>query len=382
MEDDLLGSGLLHLKSGGRLHLRDGVLAGIQAVAQLVETDLAALIGGDLPEVKGLRRAFGLADGCVGHMEPRPLHRSPCYAVYLINREFRGLMVLEIHIAVPIRLEGDQLAGGVQQVGLRDTLLNDLIDDGQKILNGHSAVRPGGHLGDGAAVRRLYGENGALHRLARVGVTFVDRQTGPLVVGQAQLRGPAGGQLHMVLRGVQNVVRQGSSLCDGINTGLQIRDQNFAILISGAVQITAAILDASNTERDPLHWGTVRTGFDQPQTGLLGVGKYELCGIVGPEVDDPLGIVDYISLALQLRHHIGAFGQAAQVDLAIGIGGELLRAVAPIHRTNFKHRAGDGLAGIGTVHLYQLHPGFHVIEENQIFHTFTGGDLNFLIAAV
>ena len=291
-------------------------------------------------------------------------------------------MIFEIDIRVPVGLERNQLAGSVQQVGLRDAFLDDLIDNGKQIFHGYGAIRSGGHLSDCAAICRFDCEHSPGYRFVSVGVTFVDRQTGPLVVGQAQLRGPAGGQLHMVLRGVQNVVRQGSSLCDGINTGLQIRDQNFAILIGSAVQITAAVLDSSNTERDPFHRGAVRAGFDQPQTGLLGIGKDKLGGIVGPEVDDPLGIVDYISLALQLRHNIGAFGQVAQVDLTIGIGGELLGTVAPVHRANLEYRARDGLAGVSAVHLYQLHAGFHVIEEDQIFHTFAGGKLNFLIAAV
>lgn len=61
VEDDLLRGRLLHLEAGRRLHLRDGKLAGVEALALLMELDLTISVGEDLTEVEGFRRALGLA---------------------------------------------------------------------------------------------------------------------------------------------------------------------------------------------------------------------------------------------------------------------------------------------------------------------------------
>ena len=354
VQGDGLGPGRVQVGKvvGGRnRQLRDPVAAGLHP-----QGDSAILAGGHVMlvvAVDALNAEHGAGDwgGGVGR-------------VYLGDGELRLFVVLKVDIAVPVGLEGDELAGRVQQVGLRDTFLNDLINDGQQILNGRCAVRPGGHLSDCAAISSFDDERHALYRLIRIGVSLVDGEAGAFVIFQAQFRSPAGGQLHMVLRGVQNMIRQGCNFRDGVNTGLQVRNQNLAVFIGGAVQIAASVLNLGNAEGDASQRGAVRAGFDQLEGWLLGVGKDKLSGIIGPKVNNPLGVVDHISLTLQLGHHIGAGGQVAQVDFSVGIRGELLGTVAPIHCPDLKHRAGDGLGGIGAVHLDQLHTGLHVVEEN------------------
>ena len=98
MEDDLLRGGFLHLEARGRLYLRDGVLARVEALALLVELDLAIFIRQDLSKVDALWGVCRLTCGGVGDMKTRPLNRRAGDGIFLINREFRGLMVLEYQL--------------------------------------------------------------------------------------------------------------------------------------------------------------------------------------------------------------------------------------------------------------------------------------------
>ena len=99
-------------------------------------------------------------------------------------------------------------------------------------------------------------------------------------------------------------------------------------------------------------------------------------------MNDPLSIIDHISITCQLRHNIGAGGQIAQVDLTVGVSGELLGAVAPVHGLDLKYRAREGLVHVGAVHLDQLQPRLGVIEKDQRLDAASGHQLHFLIAAV
>ena len=63
VEDDGLCGRLFHLETGGRSHLRDGVLAGVEPLALLMELDFAVGIGED--SLWTLRRRIHIYCGCV-----------------------------------------------------------------------------------------------------------------------------------------------------------------------------------------------------------------------------------------------------------------------------------------------------------------------------
>ena len=92
-------------------------------------------------------------------------------------------------------------------------------------------------------VRPLDQEHRAGDRCAGVGVALVDGQVGALVILQADGGVLAGEQLHMVLRGVQDVVRYGGHLLQGVHPRLQALPADRAVRPSGAVQIPGAVLD-------------------------------------------------------------------------------------------------------------------------------------------
>ena len=75
MENNRLCGRFLHLKAGSGCHLCDGKFTWIQALALLMELDLAIGIGEDLPEIVALRRVGRLAGGGISHVETRPFDR-------------------------------------------------------------------------------------------------------------------------------------------------------------------------------------------------------------------------------------------------------------------------------------------------------------------
>ena len=52
-----------------------------------------------------------------------------------------------------------------------------------------------------------------------------------------------------------------SGFLDGINTRLQISNQDLTLGIGGTVKVVASILNFGNTEGDAAQWGPVRTLF-------------------------------------------------------------------------------------------------------------------------
>ena len=78
------------------------------------------------------------------------------------------------------------------------------------------------------------------------GVALVNGQIGALVILQADGGVLAGEQLHMVLRGVQDVVRHCGHLLQGVDARLQALPADRAVRPGGAVQIAGAVLDLAS----------------------------------------------------------------------------------------------------------------------------------------
>ena len=272
-------------------------------------------------------------------------------------------MILKINRSVPVGIESDQLTGGVQQIGGGHGFLRDLINTRQEILQGCRSVCPCLNFIHAVAVRRLHQEYGIRHGLPGVRVPLHHRQVGPDVVLQNDGGGSARKQLHMALHRVDDVICGGVQFLDRVHPRLQPGDQDFTVLIGGAVQVVGAILDFGDAEGYPGQPGTVRAQLDEVQRGLDGVGEHKAGRLVGLQLDDPLGLVDDVAGALQLGDHIGPGGQLGQVDLSVLVGGELRRAPGTVHGLNPELGVGDHLGRVGAVHFDQPDPGFQIVEK-------------------
>ena len=163
--------------------------------------------------------------------------------VLLLNGDSGPLVVFKIYIPVPVGVEGDQLGFRIREVGGRHRLFRNFVDAGQQIFHGGGAVRPGGHFSHRMSVRTLDQKHRAGDRRAGIGIVLPDGQIGPLVVLQADGGVFAGEQLHMILRGVQDVVRHRGDLLQGIDARLQALPDDLSCAGGGAVQIPGAVLD-------------------------------------------------------------------------------------------------------------------------------------------
>ena len=99
-------------------------------------------------------------------------------------------------------------------------------------------------------------------------------------------------------------------------------------------------------------------------------------------MNNALGVVNDVPGALYFSHLIGTCGEVRQVDFAATIGHKFLRAKAAIHGSDTEFRIGDGLGGVGAVHLHQLHTGLVVVEEHQIFGAAASDKFYLLVAGV
>ena len=108
-------------------------------------------------------------------------------------------------------------------------------------------------------VRPLDQEHRAGDRCAGVGATLVNGQVRALVILQTNGGVLAGEQFHMVLRGVQDVVRYGGHLLQGVHPRLQALPADRAVRPGGAVQIPGAVLDPGQPVGDAAQRLAVRT---------------------------------------------------------------------------------------------------------------------------
>ena len=140
----------------------------------------------------------------------------------------------------------------------------------------------------------------------------------------------------------------------------------------------AVVSNGGNFEGNTVQSSPVRAGFDQPQAGLFCIREHKFSGVVGPQVDDALGVVHDIPGALYLSNFIGACGEVGQIDLTAAVSHKFLRAKAAVHGPDTEFSIGNGLGRVGAVHLYQFHAGLGVVEEKQLFCPTAGGQLNLL----
>ena len=197
---ELLGGGFLDGEAGGGLQLRHPV----PAVSQALQHDLAVGVGEVGAQIVELTGVGVVA--AVPHLKLGPLDGVAGDAVHLLDGQGGLFVILKINRSVPVGIESDQLAGGVQQIGGGHGFLRDLINTRQEILQGCRSVCPCLNFIHAVAVRRLHQEHGIRHGLPGVRVPLHHRQVGPDVVLQNDGGGSARKQLHMALHRVDDVV--------------------------------------------------------------------------------------------------------------------------------------------------------------------------------
>ena len=316
------------------------------------EHDTALFIGVENAQVVVLSGS-GVVGG-IPDLERHIFDSIMCDGIFLDDLDGRALIILEIDIPIPVGEQRHHLRLLGQQVGLRDRLFDDLHDAGQQVLHHGDAVLVRLHFRDRVAVRTFHQIDRMLNRLPGVGVGFMDIEVGALVVGQSDRAGLAREQFYMVLGIVRDVVLHRGQFADGINARLQIGNQDFAIGISGAVQVVAAILDLGDAESHPGQPGAIAAQLDELQRGLDMIGENELGVFIGLQINDTLGLVDHIAIAGFFGHYIGAGGEHGKVDLSIFVRPELLGAIGPLHRFDLEYSVGDYLGGIVGIHLDEL----------------------------
>ena len=263
----------------------------------------------------------------------------------------RPLMVLEVGGVVPVRVEGDELAGGILQPGGGHRFFGNFIYPRQEVLQLGAARAVRLDLVHAVPIRRADGENGVLDWLPAVRVIFIDVEVGSLMVFQHDSADLPRKQLHMMLFQVDDVIIFCGGFHQGIDARFQPFPQNFALAVGDAVQVVTPVLDPGQPEGDALQGCAVRTGFRQEEVGLLGVGEHELDVLVGLQLNDALEVVDHIAGALQFLHHHCAGGQLGQVDGSVRQRSHFDRPPAPVHRRKLELCIGDGLGQICAVHL-------------------------------
>ena len=275
-------------------------------------------------------------------------------AVLLDDLNDRPLVVVKICFPVPVGVQGDILVRGVHQIGvISHRSLGNLENPWPEVRDSHRPVRPGGHFGNAVTVRRLHQKGGVGNGDGViVGVKFPDGKVGPLIILQADSGVLSGEQLHMVLGGVQQVIRHRGGFFQGINARFQALPADLTCAGRGAVQIPGAVLDFGETIGDAAQGLTIRTLLIQMETGQLAIGEHELRLFAAIQMDDALGVVDHIARTIQFSHDIGGIGgELGEVDGPILRGSVFLRPPGTVHRLKAELRVGDGLGEVGAVHL-------------------------------
>ena len=147
----------------------------------------------------------------------------------------------------------------------------------------------------------------------------------------------------MELRLVLHIACRGLQLHNRVHTGFQPLQLDAAVDIGHAVEIMCPVFNFGDTEGSA---GQILAGvgivLHQQKVRFFRVGEYEGGIFIGIDLHNAHGIIDQVALrSLQFPHLIGAGVQLADIDLAIGVGDELL-GIAPTHLLELETYIGDG----------------------------------------
>ena len=369
---EFLGCRVLNGITRSTLQLSDGV----PAVIQLVQLELAILIGIESTQVPDLT-GTGLI-GLESDAELGPLNGIAGDAVDLIDGQCRLRVVLKLHGTRSVGEQSDQLMLLIEQVAIGYGLLPDLIDTGHQLLQEAAAILIGSHGSQRGGIHTLDSECDACDRLAGDCVCLQDLQVGHTIVGDYQLTGLAGEQFHMVLTQILHIAFRCIHLNDGVDAGLQIGDVDFTVGVGDAIEVMSAILNLRNAEGCSGQALAIEAiQLDQAEAGHAGIGKDELCILITIDLNDTSGVINQVAFrCFQLSDLICTGLQGGQVNLTILIG-HIFLGEGATHMLNAESRIGLRLQ-CSAIQLHQMDAGLLVIEENQLQNTVRALQLNLL----
>ena len=257
LDIDLLGCRLLDGETSGGLQLGDFV----PAVPEQVQRELP--VGVREVGAKAVQLAGGGVIGPVPDLELSTFNGVPSDGIHLVYGQGGLFVVPEVDGVVPVGVQGHRLIGSVLEPRRRNRLFGNLIDAGEQIFEFCLALAVRPDLVHAVPVCRFHLEDGAGDGIAGVRVLLIDDEVGTLLVLNRDGADLAREQLHMVLPEVRDVVVRRSGLHHRVNTRLQVRDNDLAVGIRGAVQVVSAVLHLCDAEGDARQTGAVRAGLDE-----------------------------------------------------------------------------------------------------------------------
>ena len=286
-------------------------------------------------------------------MELRALHGAAHDAVLLVDGQLRGPLVLQtqgvvcLAVAAGPFLQEHVMGRGVQDVAAGDEGLGHGVPASVQVGDEDFAVLIGSEGADIGAVLHLDIELDALDAVAFL-IHLLDEQAGPLLVEELQGGGLIGLQRHGLGDVVEDVVAGHTDFRYLVGTGLQVLDEDFAVVARGGFLGVTAV-DFLNQEGDAGDGCPSQLILlDDSQAGLRGVLKGQLAA--GPGVQDDalaiVGVQDIRGRDRQLCDLVGAGLQASQGIGAITASGDSV-LIAYIHATDLKNSARNPSFGAG-----------------------------------
>ena len=371
VEDDLLGGGFLHLKTGSGFHFRHSVLAGIEPLALLMEPDLTLGICEDISVIDGGRGLGGFAAAGVGDVELGSLHRSARYAVLLVDGELGHFPIpkSDIHLVTGVQADGllpvSVFAGQVVRSGNR--LFRDFVTAGGHAVR-HRAVRAGGPIGGKITVDALHGEHGAGDGLGILRIDFGDGQLGHFQVFKHEVLIVTGAEVDRLDRlAAHHIGGRDGCFLYFIAVNRDRGENRLAVRPGGDVLMIAVMdaLDLKNRAGDGL-LGLLIQLLDGQIGELLVFGGYSHgaaasdSGLIhmGADGGGQLGVGGGSADLHKGVHPLRDIGDG---DLAGGVCG--LRADQLAVPEDVEYRAREGAAGVGQLDELDLY--LRVILKNE-----------------
>ena len=315
---DALGRGVLDLVAVRGFQLRDLIPAGLQAVSvRLAQVDLAVLVA--VIDAQVLQGTGGLAITGVPDLELRALHGAAHDAVLLVDGQLRGPLVLQtqgvvcLAVAAGPFLQEHVMGRGVQDVAAGDEGLGHGVPASVQVGDEDFAVLIGSEGADIGAVLHLDVELDALDAVAFL-IHLLDEQAGPLLVEELQGGGLIGLQRHGLGDVVEDVVAGHTDFRYLVGTGLQVLDEDFAVVVRGGFLGVTAVdfLNQEGDAGDRLPSQLIL--LDDSQAGLRGVLEHQFTLSSGRKVDalTVIGVQDVRGGDGQLCDLVSASRKAGQ----------------------------------------------------------------------
>ena len=350
---DGLRGGFPHLESRRGGHFPDGVLAGIEADAAVMQGNLAIGIGVQFPEIVGGGSAGRAAAAGVGDVELGSLNGSAAHGVQLVNIEGRRPVVFEHQTPDFTRPQTDGLCpvrvvfGQIVRGG--DGFLRNPVGSRFNPFRNRT-VRAGGPVGGIAVVHARHGEHRAGNDspVQRINLDEVQQRIfqvlkHKLPLGTSRQRDSPHVMAVQRIRGrdgsFRNPVAAGSNLC-----------RVFPVVAGGPVRLIIHV-NSLNIEHDAGNGrGSLRVNLQNGKKRFFQIIEYQRGMFPRAQPDGlcPFGTEGVGSRDVLLRDFVIIHGNPGQRGGSVRAGGHFL-LIAGVNAHNFKCGVGDRSARGGVL---------------------------------